>query len=223
MKDQVEHTGKAFRGLTLNCCHCHDHKFDPLSQEEYFRFRAFFEPLELRHDRVPGEPDPGPFKKYVYVESYGPIKSGLIRVFDEKLDAQTFMYSKGDHRLKIEGKPPIAPGAPAALGGDRLNIEPVELPPTAFYPGLKPFVQQDEIAKRRAALAAAEAALATAKTAMEKSLATESAEVTQAEQKLAAARDEALKMPAPPNKPGSVKPLGGAQSLLLDAAQGRRA
>src|SRR5262249_30553716 len=61
MKDNVEHTAKAFLGLTLNCCHCHDHKYDPITNEEYFRFRAFFEPLELRHERVPGEPDPRPF------------------------------------------------------------------------------------------------------------------------------------------------------------------
>ncbi|MBM3946996.1 MAG: DUF1549 domain-containing protein, partial [SAR202 cluster bacterium] len=47
MRDNVEHTGKAFLGLTLNCAHCHDHKYDPVTQEEYFRFRAFFEPLQL--------------------------------------------------------------------------------------------------------------------------------------------------------------------------------
>jgi hypothetical protein len=162
MKDTVEHTGKAFLGLTLNCCHCHDHKYDPITQEEYFRFRAFFEPLELRHDRVPGEPDPGPFRKYVYVESYGPITSGMVRVFDEKLDAQTWMYQRGDHRLKMEGKPPVTPGAPAALGGDRLKIEPVDLPREAWYPGLKPFVQQEETAKAQAAITAAERGVADA-------------------------------------------------------------
>jgi hypothetical protein len=159
MKDTVEHTAKAFLGLTLNCCHCHDHKYDPITQEEYFRFRAFFEPLELRHDRVPGEPDPGPFRKYVYTEAYGPITSGMIRVFDEKPDAPTWMYQRGDHRLKMEGKSPITPGAPAALGGDRLKIELVELPPQAWYPGLKPFVQQEEKAKAQGAVAAAERAL----------------------------------------------------------------
>jgi outer membrane protein assembly factor BamA len=35
------------------------------------------------------------------------------RVFDEKLDAQTFMYSKGDSRNRMEGKPPVEPGVPA--------------------------------------------------------------------------------------------------------------
>jgi hypothetical protein len=168
MRDNVEHTAKAFLGLTLNCCHCHDHKYDPITQKEYFQFRAFFEPLELRHDRWPGEPDPGPFRKYVYAESYGPIHSGMIRVFDEKLDAQTFMYSGGDERNRIPDRPAVLPGAPAMLGGDRLQIDAIPLPPTVVYPGLKPFVQQEELAKRRSALAAAEAELATARDALVK-------------------------------------------------------
>lgn len=163
MRDNVEHTGKAFLGLTLNCCHCHDHKYDPVTQEEYFRFRAFFEPLELRHDRVAGEPDPGPFQKYVYGKAYGPITSGRIRVFDEKLDAATFFYAGGDERNRVAGKPPVAPGAPAALGGERLKVEPIPLPPSAWNPALQPFVQREETAKREAAVATAERALARAR------------------------------------------------------------
>jgi hypothetical protein len=166
MRDNVEHTGKAFLGLTLNCCHCHDHKYDPITQQEYFQFRAFFEPLELRHDRVAGEPDPGPFVKYVYGVAYGPITSGRIRVFDEKLDAATYFYSRGDERNRVAGKPPVPPGVPAALGGERLKIEPVTLPPAAWYPGLRPFVQQEETDRRRAALAAAEAVLVKARAAL---------------------------------------------------------
>jgi hypothetical protein len=34
--------GAAFLGLTLSCARCHDHKFDPISQEDYFRLEAFF-------------------------------------------------------------------------------------------------------------------------------------------------------------------------------------
>lgn len=152
MKEQVEHTGKAFLGLTLNCCQCHDHKYDPIKQEEYFKFRAFFEPVEIRHDRVPGEPDPGPYEKYVYAKSYGPMKSGLVRIMDEKLDAKTFFYTGGEERNIVKDKPPIPPGGPAFLAGDHLKIEPVNLPLTSSHPGLKPFVLAEETAKAQAAV-----------------------------------------------------------------------
>jgi mono/diheme cytochrome c family protein len=50
MFDLVETTGSAFLGLTLSCARCHDHKFDPVSQADYFRLRAFFEPLRYADD-----------------------------------------------------------------------------------------------------------------------------------------------------------------------------
>lgn len=159
MKDNVEHTGKAFLGITMNCAHCHDHKYDPISHEDYFRFRAFFEPLELRQDRVPGLPDPGPFKKYVYAQSYGPIAHGMIRVFDEKPDAPTYMYLKGDNRNRIPDKPPVTAGIPSLFASQMPEIGAIELPPEAQYPGLREFIRQEERAKMTAELAAARASL----------------------------------------------------------------
>ncbi len=156
MKDNVEHTAKAFLGLTINCAHCHDHKYDPIKHEDYFAFRAFFEPLEIRHDRVPGEPDPGPYPKYEYGKAYKPITSGLVRIFDEKLDAETYLYTRGEARNVVPDRPPIPPGVPAFLSDDDFHVEPIDLPPEASYPGLQDFVRREEIAQREAALSAAE-------------------------------------------------------------------
>ncbi len=40
--DRVNTTGTVFLGLTVGCCQCHDHKYDPLSQREYYQFFAYF-------------------------------------------------------------------------------------------------------------------------------------------------------------------------------------
>ncbi len=50
MADLVETTGNAFLGLTMGCCRCHDHKYDPLSQADHYRMQAFFEPVKRRDD-----------------------------------------------------------------------------------------------------------------------------------------------------------------------------
>lgn len=40
--DRVETAGTAFLGLTVGCCQCHDHKFDPLKQTDYYSLMSFF-------------------------------------------------------------------------------------------------------------------------------------------------------------------------------------
>jgi mono/diheme cytochrome c family protein len=50
MADLTETTGSAFLGLTLSCCRCHDHKTEPLSQADHYRFRAFFSAVRFADD-----------------------------------------------------------------------------------------------------------------------------------------------------------------------------
>ena len=42
LDDLVSTTGGAFLGLTIGCARCHDHKFDPISQKDYYRLQAVF-------------------------------------------------------------------------------------------------------------------------------------------------------------------------------------
>ncbi|MFN7890518.1 MAG: DUF1549 domain-containing protein, partial [Pirellula sp.] len=54
----VEHTSKALLGLTVQCAKCHDHKYDPISQVDYYRYRALFEPHHVRTEKTGSESTP---------------------------------------------------------------------------------------------------------------------------------------------------------------------
>jgi hypothetical protein len=45
--EQIDTMGRAFLGLTLGCARCHDHKFDPVSQEDYFALAGIFRSTEI--------------------------------------------------------------------------------------------------------------------------------------------------------------------------------
>jgi len=46
--DRVETTGLTWMALTLNCCRCHDHKYDPITQAEFYQLYAFFNSVDER-------------------------------------------------------------------------------------------------------------------------------------------------------------------------------
>jgi hypothetical protein len=155
LDETIEHTAKAMLGLTFNCAKCHDHKYDPIAQVQYYQFRAFFEPYQIRTDAVPV---PGPVP--------GPIdfeKDGIPRAFDCNLEAPTFLHVRGDDRNPDKSRV-IEPGFPPflALGAPPPRIEPVPLPDEASHPGLRPFVvdlylktAEQQIAEARTGLEAA--------------------------------------------------------------------
>jgi mono/diheme cytochrome c family protein len=44
--DRIDTTGTIFMGLSVGCARCHDHKFDPIAQKDYYRLFAFFNNLD---------------------------------------------------------------------------------------------------------------------------------------------------------------------------------
>jgi Protein of unknown function (DUF1553)/Protein of unknown function (DUF1549) len=50
LNDITETTGLVFLGLTIGCARCHDHKFDPIRQTDFYGLEAFFAPARFRDD-----------------------------------------------------------------------------------------------------------------------------------------------------------------------------
>lgn len=143
MEETVEHVSKGFLGLTMNCSRCHDHKYDPLAQTDYYKLRAFFEPYHVRLDIVPGEADLA--------------SDGIPRIFDGVLEEPTYRYIRGDERNPDKSQV-ITPGVPTVLDFEQLEIKPVELPITAWQPERRPWVLDAFIAAARKRLIEAETA-----------------------------------------------------------------
>lgn len=216
MRANVEHASKAFLGLTFHCAHCHDHKYDPITQDDYFRLRAFFEPINIRQDRVAGQADPGPFQQYESGVLRKIQRLGAVQVYDKNPEAPTWFYTGGDERNRATDRGTMAPALPAFLGGDSVKIEPVSLPWRAYYPGLRPEILDAYLSDQRAAIAAAEKQLATTRGKVEQALPPLREQLTAAEKAFAqTTRDERAS--------GSSAAIEGKQSLLLNATTGRRA
>ncbi len=126
LADAVEHTAKAFLGLTLACARCHDHMTDPIPQVDYYRFRAVFEPHDARIDEFPGA-------------------GGVARVFEPHLNTPTYLFVRGNDRDPDQSTP-ISPGVPAVLGGRWEAPKGVELAILSRIPGLRDAV--DEATRR---------------------------------------------------------------------------
>ena len=50
LNDATDTTASVFLGLTFGCARCHDHKFEPITQHDYFSMQAFFTPVKFEHD-----------------------------------------------------------------------------------------------------------------------------------------------------------------------------
>jgi hypothetical protein len=56
LDDTTDTAGLVFLGLTIGCARCHDHKYDPLSQKEYYRLQSFFAAMQPRQLCIANEP-----------------------------------------------------------------------------------------------------------------------------------------------------------------------
>lgn len=192
LQDTVEYTSTAFLGVTLKCARCHNHKYDPIPQTDYYRFRAFFEPEDVRTDRVPGQADT--------------TKDGLPRVYDADASKPTYRFVRGNE-ANPDTSVILQPGVPVLFGKVPIEPKPVSLPVESYFPDGRAFVPPDLIANAKAAIEKAESELRKAKekpeppaviAAAEKRLEAAKADLPALEARIAADL-AAMSTPVPPN------------------------
>ncbi|TWT57041.1 hypothetical protein KOR42_03990 [Thalassoglobus neptunius] len=91
--------GEVILGLRFGCAQCHHHRTDPISQQDFYRIRSFFEPLDLFTDH----PLPGATEK--------PTKARVARNLTKKVPTSK-VYMKGDFRRP---GPEISPEFPRVI------------------------------------------------------------------------------------------------------------
>jgi hypothetical protein len=85
VSDRTQTFATAFLGLTMECCRCHDHKYDPVSQKEYYQLTAFFDKIDeagLYSYHTPATPTP----TLVLLDDTG--RSRLHSINDQITDAE---------------------------------------------------------------------------------------------------------------------------------------
>jgi hypothetical protein len=88
LHNTVDIVGNSFLGLTMQCARCHDHKFDPISQKEYYQLMAFFTPAYNPKDWRPVYPWKSTIKDRA-MPDVSAIEKDEIEKHNRGIDAQT--------------------------------------------------------------------------------------------------------------------------------------
>ncbi len=129
--DRVATTSTVWLGLTMNCTQCHDHKYDPISQEDFYRMYAIFANVpEKGLDGNTGNSEP--FVKFPTAQEKGTLEELLARsnALNEKLqgpmpetDAQQSEWEKQVAAAEAGSWTVLDPISAVSTGGATLTVQ----------------------------------------------------------------------------------------------------
>ncbi|MCH2025659.1 MAG: PSD1 and planctomycete cytochrome C domain-containing protein [Verrucomicrobiales bacterium] len=112
--DRVNTTGAVWLGLSVGCAQCHDHKFDPISQREYYEMYAFFNSAEDRNNTGPTIPIIEG-ELISSSEKNEKNKANLMVMRDRKDSRETFLLTRGDFTTPDKKSGQLNPGFISAI------------------------------------------------------------------------------------------------------------
>jgi hypothetical protein len=130
--DRADTLGQVWLGLTLGCCECHDHKYDPISQKEYYQLYAFFTGIrEPKSGFIHDQPLP-PVLRLASAEQEEALKKDRqeLALIEDVIGDELKRVSYTD---PLEGQPDQAAAQPERYRQSQLawelNVEAESLPP----------------------------------------------------------------------------------------------
>lgn len=138
--DRTNTFGKAFMGISVECSRCHDHKYDPISQKDFYSMYSFFNQAnekglinygELPKPRIEitkSDVDPAGILNFINKKTIGPKDTIRVMVMSDDKPRKTFVLERGvyDAPTNVE----VRFSAPAAImpydsnryGSNRLGL-----------------------------------------------------------------------------------------------------
>lgn len=95
--DRVQTVATALMGLSFNCCRCHDHKFDPLSQEDFYSLQAYFNSTTEKHLENNQSPAYEPFIELASPLLLGGPKAKVMVMKEATTPKPTFVLTRGQY------------------------------------------------------------------------------------------------------------------------------
>ncbi len=141
-EERIQAVTATFLGLTVACARCHDHKFDPITQQDYYALAGVFASTrQVDRPMAEGRWSAAAFRLPAFAPTGG--LDATLLAWQAKVplapaveDASLLVLADGEHRTKLEWRPGVAQDVAVQVRGNPVNAGPVV--PRRFLAVLSP-------------------------------------------------------------------------------------